>query len=543
MFEEKLKTLISKEIKTKEDFENFLKDFFHLHDEIDTLGSKVYINWTRWTNKKEYEEEFKKFVNEIEPIYKKYSFLILKKIREADFFNELNEIFKRFVDSRIKLFREENIEIEKKEEEFKMEYGKVSSEFVFEFEGKKLTLSEIQAKLESEKRELREKAFMTMSEKIYEKRDKLHHIIDNLIKLRNRKAKNADFENYRDMRWIELLRFDYKPRETDRYREGVRRYILPLYEEYLEHLKEKLELKELRPWDTSASIYKKGEIKLFKTQEELVNFGLEIADLIDPYFAEVLDILNRNDRLDLMARENKQQGGYMTHTEDVKLPFIFMNGSGTLGNFMTLMHELGHCINYMLSRHIENPFLRMATSEFAEVGSMTMEFFALEELKNKISEDIYRDLFTRYFSMILKRLLHIGKIDGFQHFLYLNPEAGKEERDNYFIELDKNLSPSNVKWEGFENLRNVTWYKQLHIFKHPFYYIDYGIALIGALNLWRIYREDKKKAIEFYKRGMSLGGTKTLPELFRETGIEFKFDEKAISKISEYLKGIFREIT
>ncbi len=542
MIEEKLKKLSSRNIKEKKDFESFLEEFFQIFDEYFTLGQKAFINWTRWTNKKEYEEEFKKFIREVEPLYKEYSFLIFKKIKNSGFFEELNEIMRKIIDTKLKIFRRENIEIEKKEEEFEMEYGKLNSEFVFEFDGKKLTLSEIESKLESENREIREKAFKTIYEKIYEKREKLHFIMDNLIKLRNQKAKNADFENYRDMRWTELLRLDYKPEDTEKYRRGVKKYILPLYEEYLEYLREKLQIKELKPWDTYASFFKKGERKLFEKEKEFLNLGLEVASLIDPYFAEVLDTLEKFKRLDLMARENKEQGGYMTHTEDVKLPFIFMNASGKLEDFLTLMHELGHSVNYMLSKHISNPFLRMPSSEFAEVGSISMEFFALEELKNKLPEDIYRDLFVRYFSLILKRLLHIGKIDGFQHFLYLNPEANEKERDFYFIELDKSLSPSNVKWDNFETLRNVIWYKQIHIFKYPFYYIDYGIALIGALNLWKIYRRDKKRAIEFYKKGMSLGGTKKLPELFKETGIEFGLDENSISKVSEYLKEILNSI-
>ncbi len=537
--EEKLKELLLKEVKTKQEFEKFLKEYFALHDEIETTGSRAHINWTRWTNKKEYEEEYKKFLYEIKPLYKKYLHKIFEKIRESEFFNSLN--FKRFVETKISLFKEENIEIEKKEEEFKMKYGKLNSEFVFEFKGKRLTLSEIEAKLESEKRDIRESAFKKIYENIYQKKEDINSILDNLINLRTQRAINLGFENYRDVRWKELLRFDYTPEDTDNYRKSVKKYILPLYEEFLEYLKQKLEIDELKPWDVSASIFKRGEIKLFKNQKELIDFGKEIANLIDPYFAETIEILEKNDRLDLMARENKQQGGYMSHTEDVKLPFIFMNGSGTIDNFMTFMHELGHSINYMLSRDIENPFLRFQTSEYAEVGSITMELFTLEELKNKLDEEIYKDLCSRYLSRILKLLLHIGKIDGFQHFIYLNPDADYTERENYFIELDKSLSASNVKWNGFGHLRNVIWYKQRHIFSYPFYYIDYGIATIGALNLWKIYKKDKNKALELYKKGLSIGGTKTLPETFEETGLEFKFDEPAISKISEYLKEFFKE--
>jgi oligoendopeptidase F len=468
--------------------------------------------------------------------------LIFVKLKKSRVFRYLEDVFRKNIEAEIKTFNEKNIELSKREEEYKLKYGKLNSKFVFEFEGKKLTLSEIVSKFRSKNRDVRERAFKTMYRGIYQKREEIHHILENLIKIRTQKAINSGFENYRDFRWIELLKFYYTPDDTERYREGVIKEVVPLYEELLEELKTRLKIRNLRPWDVNASMFKKGEFKFFKNHREFLKLGLETANLIDPYFAEVLDVMNKNDRLDLMARKNKQQGGYMTYTQDIRLPFIFMNASGTLEDFMTLMHELGHAVNYMLSRDIENPFLRTPVSEFAEVASIGMEFFALEELKNKLSEDVYIDFMARYILNILKKFIHIGKIDGFQHFIYLYPDLKPEDRDDYFVELDKKLSPSNVKWDRFEKWRNVTWYKQIHIFEYPFYYIDYGIAQIGALNLWKFYRENKSRAIEFYKKGFSSGGTKSLPELYKSTGIEFRFDRRAIANVVKHLKGVCKEI-
>jgi len=540
--EKKYRYILNLELKTKKDLDFFCKEFFELFDKIDTEGKISFINWTRYTNKKEYEDRFRDFFYNIEPLHKNYMHLIFVKLKKSRVFKYLEDVFRKNIEAEIKTFNEKNIELSKREEEYKLKYGKLNSKFVFEFEGKKLTLSEIVSKLESKDRNVRERAFKTMYRGIYQKREEIHHILENLIKMRTQKAINSGFKNYRDFRWIELLKFYYTPDDTDRYREGVIKEVVPLYEELLEELKTRLKIRNLRPWDVNASMFKKGEFKFFKNHREFLKLGLETANLIDPYFAEVLDVMKKNDRLDLMARKNKQQGGYMTYTQDIRLPFIFMNASGTLENFMTLMHELGHAVNYMLSRDIENPFLRNPVSEFAEVASMGMEFFALEELNNKLSEDIYIDFMVRYILNILKKFIHIGKIDGFQHFIYLYPDLKPEDREDYFIELDKKLSPSNVKWDGFEKWRNVIWYKQIHVFEYPFYYIDYGIAQIGALNLWRFYRENKSRAIEFYKKGFSLGGTRSLPELYKSTGIEFRFDRTAIANVVKHLKDVCKEI-
>jgi len=540
--EKKYKYILNLELRTKKDLDFFCKEFFELFDKIDTEGKASFINWTRYTNKKEYEDRFRYFFYNIEPLHKNYMHLIFVKLKKSRVFRYLEDVFRKNIEAEIKTFNEKNIELSKREEEYKLKYGKLNSKFVFEFEGKKLTLSEIVSKFRSKNRDVRERAFKTMYRGIYQKREEIHHILENLIKIRTQKAINSGFENYRDFRWIELLKFYYTPDDTERYREGVIKEVVPLYEELLEELKTRLKIRNLRPWDVNASMFKKGEFKFFKNHREFLKLGLETANLIDPYFAEVLDVMNKNDRLDLMARKNKQQGGYMTYTQDIRLPFIFMNASGTLEDFMTLMHELGHAVNYMLSRDIENPFLRTPVSEFAEVASIGMEFFALEELKNKLSEDVYIDFMARYILNILKKFIHIGKIDGFQHFIYLYPDLKPEDRDDYFVELDKKLSPSNVKWDRFEKWRNVTWYKQIHIFEYPFYYIDYGIAQIGALNLWKFYRENKSRAIEFYKKGFSSGGTKSLPELYKSTGIEFRFDRRAIANVVKHLKGVCKEI-
>ncbi len=536
-----LDELLERPIESEEDFDRFIADYNRTMDTIMTFVERAYINWSRNTSNPEYEKDFNFVTEKIYPLLHEKTNAINRKIYESGFMHRLPEPLQRSIRTSIELFRPENIELSKEEARIKKEYGKLNSSFQFEWEGKKITLSEITNLLTSEDREVRRRAFLTMNRTIYEEHgERIHDILDRLVEIRTKIARNAGFDNYRDYRWKELGREDYTPQDVEKYRHAVRTHVKPAYEELLERLKTLLGIEEIRPWDTSANPF--GHVKLFETQEELVHLARRILERIDPFFPEVLDYMERNDRLDLIARKGKMQGGYMYHSSDRRIPFIFMNASGSARDLMTLIHEMGHSINYMLSRHIDYPSLRMGPAEFSEVGSMTLEFFAIEVMEDLVDERTYRHIVYRQFSSALSLFIHIARIDGFQHWLYLNPEHTHEEREKAWMEIDTEFSASNIVWSGLEKYRNVTWMKQGHIFNAPFYYIDYGIAQIGALTLWRIFRRDRKKALEMYKRGMSIGGTRTLPELFRETGLEFRFDSRVMEPIVKEIMDKLNEI-
>jgi len=539
--EKALDELLNRPIETAEDFDRFIADYNRTIDTIMTFVEKAYINWSRDTSNPEYEKDFNLVTEKIYPILHEKTTAINRKIYESGFMHRLPEPMQRGIKISIELFRPENIELIKEESRIKKEYGKLNSSFQFEWDGRKITLSEITNLLTSEDREVRRKAFLIMSKTIYEEYgEKIHDILDRLVKIRTKIARNAGFDNYRDYRWKELGREDYTPQDVEKYREAVRKHVKPAYEEVLERLKTLLNIDEIRPWDTSANPF--GHVKLFETQEELVQLARKILERIDPFFAQVLDYMNENDRLDLIARKGKMQGGYMYHSSDRRIPFIFMNASGSARDLMTLIHEMGHSINYILSRHIDYPSLRMGPAEFSEVGSMTLEFFAIEVMKDLVDEKTYRHIVYRQLSSALSLFTHIARIDKFQHWLYLNPEHTHEERENAWVEIDSEFSASNIVWDGLEKYRNVTWMKQGHIFSAPFYYIDYGIAQIGALTLWRIFRKDREKALQMYKKGMSIGGTRILPKLFREAGLEFRFDSQVIEPIVKEIMEKLNEI-
>jgi len=536
-----LDELLNRPIESEEDFDKFIADYNRTLDTIRTFIERAYINWSRDTSNPEYERDFNLVMEKIYPLIHEKITAIDRKIYESGFMHKLPEPMQRDIKVAIELFRPENIKLKQEEALIQKEYGKLNSTFQFEWEGKKLTLSEITNLLTSEDREVRKKAFLVMSKTIYEEYgEKIHDILDRLVDIRTKIARNAGFDNYRDYRWKELGREDYTPQDVEKYREAVKKHAKPAYENLLERVKDLLGIDEVRPWDTSANPF--GHVKLFETQEELVELTKKILERIDPFFSQVLEYMAENDRLDLIARKGKMQGGYMYYSSDRRIPFIFMNASGSARDLMTLIHEMGHSINYMLSRHIEYPTLRMGPAEFSEVGSMALEFFAIEAMKGLIDDQLYKHIVYRQFTHALFLFIHIARIDKFQHWLYLNPEHTHGERESTWLEIDREFSPSNIVWDGLEKYRNVTWMKQGHIFSAPFYYIDYGIAQIGALTLWRIFRKDKEKALEMYKRGMSIGGTRVLPELFKEAGLEFRFDSQVLEPIVKEIMEKLNEI-
>ena len=536
-----LDRLIERSIESEEDFDRFIADYNTTMDIIMTFLEKAYINWSRDTTSRQYEEAYNLATQRIYPLLHEKINMINRKIYESGFMDRLPEPLRRKIMNSIELFTPRNIELLKQESSIVKEYGKLNSSFQFEWEGRKLTLSEITSLLTSEDRSVRRNAFLVMNKTIYEEHGStIHHIMDRLVETRTRIAKNAGFDNYRDFRWKELGREDYTPADIEKYRNAVIEHVRPAYREVLERLRKLLGIDEIRPWDTSANPF--GHIRLFETQEELIHLARKVLERIDPFFAEVLDYMKENDRLDLIARKGKMQGGYMYHSSDRRIPFIFMNASGSAKDLMTFIHEMGHSINYMLSRHIDYPSLRMGPAEFSEVGSMTMEFFAIEVMGDLLDERTYKHIVYRQLSSALSLFIHIARIDKFQHWLYLNPGHSHRERENAWESIDTEFSAPNISWEGLEKYRNVIWMKQGHIFSSPFYYIDYGIAQLGALTLWRIFRQNRRKALQMYRRGMSIGGTKILPELFREAGLEFRFDSRIMEPVVREIMEKLEEI-
>jgi len=357
-------------------------------------------------------------------------------------------------------------------------------------------------------------------------------------------ARNAGFDNYRDYKFRELGRFDYTPEDCFAFHEAVRKHILPLHKMLVENRRKRLGLDVMKPWDTDAEPEDTKPLQPFHTGEELTEKTIIVFNKLHPYFAYCLKTMQEMGRLDLDSRKGKAPGGYNCPLAESGVPFIFMNAAGTMGDLITMMHEGGHAVHSFVSHPLPLHSFKDYPMEIAELASMSMELFTMEhwdvffddpdELRRAQLDEIER---------VISVLPWIATIDKFQHWLYTNPGHTRDQRKTAWTEILNEFAPDSVDWSDQEAYRYYLWQKQLHLFEVPFYYIEYGIAQLGAIAMWRQYRENKEQALDRYMDALSLGYTKTLKELYATAGIHFDFSEEYIRELGGFVKEQLQSIS
>jgi oligoendopeptidase F len=278
-------------------------------------------------------------------------------------------------------------------------------------------------------------------------------------------------------------------------------------------------------------------LKPFSTQEELVNKSVECLDTVDSFFAECISIMDNMNYLDLNSRKGKAPGGYNMTLPEIGVPFIFMNAAGTHRDLETMVHEAGHAVHSFLMRTLPYNFDQDISSEMAELASMSMELMTFDGLDAFYNDADKKRAIETHLEGIITMLPWIALIDKFQHWIYTNPNHTNEERENKWAEFHKELSSDEIDWCNYDDFRKALWHKQLHIFEVPFYYIEYGIAQLGAIAVWRNYKQNKHKAVEDYKNALKLGYTKSIPEMYKTAGIEFNFSASYVKELTDFLNG------
>ena len=361
--------------------------------------------------------------------------------------------------------------------------------------------------------------------------DALNGIFDQMIPLRTRMGSNAGFENFRDYRHQVYDRFDYTPADCLAFHDAIEKTAVPLFAQLRRRRRERLGVDALRPWDLNVDTEGAPPLKPFATAGQLEAGCAAIFGKVAPALAEQFELMRRQKLLDLDSRKGKAPGGYQCTLDSVRLPFIFMNAAGTNRDVMTLLHEGGHAFHALACRRDPLLAYRSAPMEFSEVASMTMELFGMHFL-----EEFYADpsdarrARLRHLEDLVSLFPRIATIDAFQHWIYLNPGHSAGEREEKWLELEARFSPV-VEWGGLETESRSLWQRQLHLFEVPFYYVEYGIAQLGALQLWLKYRQDPTGAVEGYRRALALGGSRPLPELFQAAGIRFDFSAGTLEPI------------
>lgn len=514
--------------------------------ELDAVVTEDYcwrhINKTRDTANATYEEQYNYFVKNIEPSRMTISNQLDQKFNDSPYKNELDDdrfgVYKRNIENSIALFREENIPLLVDIQQTANKYYAIAGKMTIEHDDKELTMQQAGAFFESKDRELRETIFHKANERRLEDKTTLHELFDELLQKRHQVALNAGFDNYRDYKLQALGRFDYGVAECEQFHDSVEETLIPILDKLYEHRKKVLNVARLKPYDTSVNLGNKEVPVPFNGTDELIDKTIHCLHAIDPYFAECLGIMKNMDHLDLESRKGKAPGGYNCPLPEIGVPFIFMNSANTAQDIRTMIHEGGHAVHTFLMNDLDYGFDKQLTSEAAELASMSMEMFALDQYKTFFTNDEdQQNAIYNFLEDVIVKIPWIALVDKFQHWLYTHPEHTHEERDAKWLELHKRFSSNVVDWSDYEAYEENLWQKQLHIFMVPFYYIEYGIAQLGAIGLWRNYKQDPKGTIDSYKNALKLGYTKPLSEMYATAGIPFDFSQSHIKSLGEFVKS------
>ena len=534
------KQLIDREINNIEELENWLKDRSELEAFVSEDLAWRYVKMTCDTTNKDLEQAYLFFVTEIEPQISPLSDQLNKKLVANKFINELNHdkyfIYLRGIKKEIEIFREENVPLMAEIATESQKYGSIVGSMSVEIDGKELTLQQAANFLKNPDRSIRENAFVKINEVRSKYNAELDELFDKLIALRHQVAVNAGFDNFRDYMFAALGRFDYSTDDCFAFHNAIQTEVLPLVKAFNE--KRKAELgHDLKPWDMEVDTKNREALEPFTSGKDLIDRTVKCFRKVDDYFAWCIETMDNMERLDLESRKGKAPGGYNYPMSETSVPFIFMNAASSTRDVETMLHEGGHAVHSFLSKDLELAAFKNCPSEVAELASMSMELISYdgqdEFYTNK--EDFNRAK-EEHLEGIIKILPWIATIDKFQHWIYTNPKHTADERKTYWVQLSKEFGTGMVNWYGYEDIQAYSWQKQLHLYEVPFYYIEYGMAQLGALAVWKNYIADKPTALAQYKAALSLGYTKTIGDIYKTAGIEFNFTAPYIKQLMEFVK-------
>jgi oligoendopeptidase F len=539
--------LAQRPLQTAADLEKWLKDMSELEAVVSEDVSWRHIRMTCNTEDKKLLDNFTYFMMEIQPKIQPYADLLNRKLIDSPLTVSLDKqkyfTYLRSVKKSIDLFREENIPIQSELSVLGQQYGTISGKMTVTVRDHEYTLQQAMKFLENPDRVLREEVYRKVQERRLQDKDALNNLFTELIKRRDQIARNAGFDNFRDYKFVEMGRFDYTKEDCYRFHDSVKQHILPLVEIINKYQQRKLGLDTLRPWDMDAEPANQQPLNPFKTGDELLEKTVKCFSDLRPFFADCLRTMKKMDRFDLESRIGKAPGGYNCPLAETGAPFIFMNAAGQMHDVTTMVHEGGHAVHSFLSHHLELSAFKEYPMEIAEVASMAMELFSMEnwEIYFQNPEDLRRAKIQQL-ERVITIFPWIATIDKFQHWVYENPNHVLEQRTENWFRIYNEFNSKAVDWNGLEIYQKNIWQKQLHLFEVPFYYIEYGIAQLGAIGLWMQFKKSKEQALDHYIKALSLGGTKTLPELYEAAGLKFDFSGSYIKELMDFVENELKSL-
>ena len=540
--------LQARDFTTVEDVMRWLTDESEVSARISAEKARRYIQKTCHTDDEAAKASYLSMEQDVMPRVKVLGDALDRKLLDSPLHEKLGAAFEVLIRKRRTaraIFREENTELSAEESTLQTRQQALMGALTVTFEGEEYTPQQIAPFLMDPDRERRRQAHDAVLASRRGTWDELNEIYDELIALRDKMARNADCADYTEFRFQQLMRFDYSPKECRQFHDAVEQVVVPAVGRLNEQRRTALSVDTLRPYDLEVDLESRDAFRPFSTDPELRDIVRRIFKTVDPRFADEFSLLEDHDLLDLMSRKGKAPGGYQYALEDVRLPFIFCNSVGTHNDVQTLLHEGGHAFHSILSRHHELVAYRHAPIEFAETASMSMELMGLEEVATVYGDEEAQRTRRTHLEGLLRILPWIASIDAFQHWVYGNPGHDRAARETAWLEVMDRFSPGpergGIDSSGYEDARRNRWTAQGHLYGHPFYYIEYGIAQLAALQVWQAYRRDKTAAIEAYRAGLSLGGSRPLPELFAAAGVRFDLSAETLGSLVADIEAVMAQ--
>jgi oligoendopeptidase F len=537
------KDLKERSINSGEELERWLEDESEFYSAFSEVYALRYARMTCHTDDSEREKAYLHFVEEIEPKAKPLVFNLDQKYLETPARKQLSDryyVLDRRTQNSVALFRPENVDLEKQETKLAQEFEKVAGARTVFYDGKERTLQQMAQYLENLNRDIRRQTWSLAEDRRLKDREAMDKLYSDLLALRQKIAENAGFETYRDYAFRRRERFDYTTQDCFRFHDAVEQHIVPLIRSLDQERSKTLSIDPLRPWDLNVDTAGRPPLQPFNTIPELMQRCSQVYSQLDSHFSENFRKMMDLGLIDPESRRGKAPGGYCLELSEVRLPFIFLNLVGRDDDMRTILHESGHAFHTFATRNLPLHFHNRGESappEFAEVASMSMELLGGEHVEGTFytPDDAARSK-HEHLESIARLLPWIATIDAFQHWVYTNPDRTYEERDEFWARLRARFG-GGESWDGYEKTQRSYWQRQGHLFTAPFYYIEYGIAQLGALGIWTQYRKDPKASIAAYKRALALGGSRTLPELFEAAGLPFDFGPNIVQSYARELSN------
>jgi oligoendopeptidase F len=507
--------------------QTWLADWSRLEGLVTEAASLAMIAYTCHTTDGQKQATHLKFSTTILPQVEEQSVRLARRLVDSGYTRpDLETIIQRFR-TQIEIFREANVPLFSQLEGLGSRYQEITGGMTVSWDGTELPLPQLQPFMKSTERATRERAFRAVSDRYLAERRPLTSLFDQMYALRQEVATNAGFADYQGFAFQAKNRFDYGPEDCTRFHDAVEATVVPAVGRILDRRQAMLAVDTLRPWDLGVDPHQRPPVRPFASADELAAKAQRVFASVDADLGRQFGVMIDEQLLDLDSRAGKAPGGYCDTLHDRGRPFIFMNAAGLMDDVRTLLHEAGHSFHAFASHALPLVWQRYPGAEIAELASMSMELLAAPRLAMTdgfLTEAERRDAWVEHLEDILLTLVHVASVDAFQSWIYTSGEGGNEAaRDRAWLDIRTRFEPV-VDWSGLEQERIARWYRQIHIFLYPFYYIEYGIAQLGALQVWRNSGRNWTETLAQYHRALALGSTTSLPEMYRTAGADLVFD-------------------